>query len=98
MLPMAVFLAVIFGVIVVGLMRSHPAAVVSTADPVRVSEAVGVILILKALAACCPALTGIEAIANLGLGRCPVLIKAGQRHMSQFGDYASLAREDEGRL
>ena len=64
MLPMAVFLAAIFGVIVVGLVRSHPAAVVGTAQPVRVSEAVGVILILKAFAAGCSALTGIEAIAN----------------------------------
>src|SRR5579863_3035160 len=64
MLPMVVFLAAIFGVIVVGLVRSHPAAVVGTAQPVRVSEAVGVILILKAFAAGCSALTGIEAIAN----------------------------------
>ena len=58
------FLAAIFGVIIVGLLRSHPAAVVGTAEPVRVSEAVGVILILKAFAAGCSALTGIEAIAN----------------------------------
>jgi len=46
MAPMVVFLAAIFGVIIVGLMRSHPAAVVGTAAPVRISEAVGVILIL----------------------------------------------------
>ena len=45
-------------------MRSHPAAVVGTAEPVRISEALGVILILKAFAAGCSALTGIEAIAN----------------------------------
>jgi amino acid transporter len=64
MLPMVVFLAAIFGVIVVGLVRSHPAAVVGAAQPVRISEAVGVILILKAFAAGCSALTGIEAIAN----------------------------------
>src|ERR1700722_3449664 len=64
MLPMAVFLAAIFGVIVVGLVRSHPAAVVGTAQPAEVSQAVGVILILKAFAAGCSALTGIEAIAN----------------------------------
>ena len=64
MLPMVVFLAAIFGVIAVGLVRSHPAAVVGTAQPVRVSEALGVILILKAFAAGCSALTGIEAIAN----------------------------------
>jgi len=64
MLPMVVFLAAIFGVIIVGLARSHPEAVVGTAQPARVSEAVGVILILKAFAVGCSALTGIEAIAN----------------------------------
>src|SRR6202451_145204 len=64
MAPMVVFLAAIFGVIIVGLMRPHPAAVVGTAEPVRISEAVGVILILKAFSAGCSALTGIEAIAN----------------------------------
>jgi hypothetical protein len=61
---MVVFLAAIFGVIVVGLVRSHLAAVVGTAQSARVSEAVGVVLILKAFAAGCSALTGIEAIAN----------------------------------
>ena len=51
MLPMVVFLAAIFGVIAVGLVRSHPAAVVGSAQPVRISEALGAILILKALRA-----------------------------------------------
>ena len=64
MLPMVAFLAAIFGVIIAGLLRSHPAAVVGTAQPVRISEAIGVILILKAFSAGCSALTGIEAIAN----------------------------------
>jgi len=64
MAPMAAFLCAIFGVIVAGLLRSHPAAVAGTAEPVGVSEALGVILILKAFAAGCSALTGIEAIAN----------------------------------
>jgi amino acid transporter len=64
MLPMVAFLAAIFGVIVVGLLRSHPEAVVGSAQPVRIGEALGVILILKAFAAGCSALTGIEAIAN----------------------------------
>src|SRR6185437_13812966 len=36
MLPIAVFLAALFGVIAVGLVRSHPAAVVGTAQPARV--------------------------------------------------------------
>src|SRR5579864_469078 len=64
MLPMVVFLCAIFGVIIAGLVRSHPAAVAGTAQPARISEALGVILILKAFAAGCSALTGIEAIAN----------------------------------
>jgi amino acid transporter len=63
-LPMVAFLSAIFGVIIVGLMRSHPAAVVGSAQPVHISEALGAIVILKAFAAGCSALTGIEAIAN----------------------------------
>ncbi|WP_034087118.1 APC family permease [Streptacidiphilus albus] len=64
MLPMVLFLIAIFGVIAVGLVRSHPAALVGTAQPIHISEALGVVLILKAFAAGCSALTGIEAIAN----------------------------------
>jgi amino acid transporter len=64
MLPLVVFLAAIFGVIVVGLVRPHPAAVVGTAQPIHITEALGAIVILKAFAAGCSALTGIEAIAN----------------------------------
>jgi amino acid transporter len=64
MVPMVAFLCAIFGVIVVGLVRSHPAALVGTAEPAVVTEALGLILVLKAFAAGCSALTGIEAIAN----------------------------------
>ncbi|QMU77683.1 APC family permease [Streptacidiphilus sp. PB12-B1b] len=64
MLPMALFLVAVFGVIGIGLTRSHPVAIVGTAQPVHVTEALGVLLILKAFAAGCSALTGIEAIAN----------------------------------
>jgi amino acid transporter len=64
MVPMVAFLCAIFGVIVAGLVRSHPVALVGTAEPVAVTEALGVILVLKAFAAGCSALTGIEAIAN----------------------------------
>jgi amino acid transporter len=63
-LPMVAFLSAIFGIIIVGLMRSHPAAVLGSAQPVHISEALGPIVILKAFAAGCSALTGIEAIAN----------------------------------
>lgn len=64
MLPMMVFLVSIFGVIVIGLLRPHPAALVGGVQPVHVSEALGLVVILKAFAAGCSALTGIEAIAN----------------------------------
>ena len=57
-------LAAIFGVIVVGLLCAHPAAVVSAAQPIHITEALGAIATLKAFAAGCSALTGIEAIAN----------------------------------
>ncbi|WP_194892509.1 APC family permease [Catenulispora pinisilvae] len=64
MVPMLLFLGAIFAVIGAGLFRTHPAAVVGTAVPVHAVEAVSVLLILKAFAAGCSALTGIEAIAN----------------------------------
>ncbi|GAA3083468.1 hypothetical protein GCM10020000_82030 [Streptomyces olivoverticillatus] len=64
MLPLVLFLVAVFGVIVVGLLRSHPAAVVGSVRPVHISEALGTVLVLKAFAAGCSALTGIEAIAN----------------------------------
>ncbi|MEY9861119.1 amino acid transporter [Catenulispora sp. GAS73] len=64
MLPMLLFLGAVFAVIGIGLGRSHPAAVVGSAVPVHAAEAVSVLLILKAFAAGCSALTGIEAIAN----------------------------------
>ena len=64
MLPMVVFVCAIFGVIVAGIVRAHPAAVVGTVAPIQISETVGVLLILKAFAAGCSALTGVEAIAN----------------------------------
>ncbi|MEY9904616.1 amino acid transporter [Catenulispora sp. MAP12-49] len=64
MLPMLLFLGAVFAVIGAGLFRTHPVAVVGTAAPVHAVEAVSVLLVLKAFAAGCSALTGIEAIAN----------------------------------
>ena len=65
MLPMVAFICAIFGVIGLGLFRGgHTLATVGTAQPVHVTEAIGVILLLKAFAAGCSALTGVEAIAN----------------------------------
>jgi len=64
MLPMALFIAAIFAVVILGLFRSHPAASVGTVMPIHITETLGLILLLKAFAAGCSALTGVEAIAN----------------------------------
>ncbi len=64
MLPTLLFIASMAAVIIGGLLRSHRAAAIGTVMPIHVSEALGVILILKAFAAGCSALTGVEAIAN----------------------------------
>ena len=64
MVPTLVFIVGIGAVIVGGLLHSHPDRSIGKSMPLHVSEAVGVILILKAFAAGCSALTGVEAIAN----------------------------------
>ncbi len=63
-LPAAVFLISVFAVIIVGPFHSHPVAVIGKPIPVTATEALGIVLILKAFAAGCSALTGVEAIAN----------------------------------
>ncbi|MHB1534138.1 MAG: APC family permease, partial [Acidimicrobiales bacterium] len=66
LLPTALFIVGIYVVIAAGLFRSHPAANAGF-HPVAIPKAaaaVGVLLILKAFAAGCSALTGVEAIAN----------------------------------
>ncbi|MFJ3234076.1 APC family permease [Streptomyces sp. NPDC086787] len=64
MLPTALFIAAILGVIVLGLLRPHPVAVVGSAESFPVTESLGLLLILKAFSSGCSALTGVEAIAN----------------------------------
>jgi amino acid transporter len=65
MLPTAVFIVSIVAVIVVGPFHSHPVATIgSSLGPIRPTTALGIILILKAFAAGCSAVTGVEAIAN----------------------------------
>jgi amino acid transporter len=64
MLPTLVFIIGIVAVIVGGLLRSHRGAAIGSVLPVHTTEAIGVILILRAFAAGCSALTGVEAIAN----------------------------------
>jgi amino acid transporter len=61
--PTIIFIVAIAVVIVGGLVRSHPVVAPSGQLP-KVAEAVGVLLLLKAFASGCSALTGVEAIAN----------------------------------
>jgi amino acid transporter len=62
-LPTVAFIAAIAAVIVVGLFRSHPVVAPIHTVP-QATETVGLLLILKAFASGCSALTGVEAIAN----------------------------------
>ncbi|GAU69898.1 putative amino acid transporter [Streptomyces sp. NBRC 110611] len=66
--PTAVFIGAILTMIVVGLFRDAPASTVTADGHASVlaqnATAVGALLLLKAFAAGCSALTGVEAVAN----------------------------------
>ncbi|MER6565392.1 APC family permease [Streptomyces sp. NPDC001093] len=66
--PTVVFVGAIFVLIVAGLLRSAPVSTVTAAGHASVvadnATSVGVLLLLKAFASGCSALTGVEAIAN----------------------------------
>ncbi|SFH15963.1 APC family permease [Streptomyces mirabilis] len=64
MLPTVLFIVSILGIVVLGLARGHPVAFVGSAQPVHATEALSVLLLLKAFSSGCSALTGVEAIAN----------------------------------
>lgn len=65
MIPAAVFVVSVLAVIVVGPFHAHPVARIgSNLGPIRPTEALGIVLILKAFASGCSAVTGVEAIAN----------------------------------
>jgi hypothetical protein len=61
--PTVAFIAAIAAVIIGGLIRAHPAVPLDHHLGAS-TEAVGILLILKAFASGCSALTGVEAIAN----------------------------------
>jgi amino acid transporter len=61
--PTVAFIAAMAAVIIVGIFRAHPAVVLDHHVGAS-TEAVGILLILKAFASGCSALTGVEAIAN----------------------------------
>jgi amino acid transporter len=62
-LPTAIFVGAILTVIVAGLIRTAPAAGAAP-QPTTSLQTVGILLLLKAFANGCAALTGVEAIAN----------------------------------
>jgi amino acid transporter len=61
--PTIIFIVAIAAVIIGGLIRMHPAVPVAHNLP-EATETVGLLLLLKAFASGCSALTGVEAIAN----------------------------------
>jgi len=63
MVPTLAFIAAMAVVIIGGLVRSQPDVALTHTMP-SVTDTVGVLLILKAFASGCSALTGVEAIAN----------------------------------
>jgi amino acid transporter len=62
--PTAVFVLSILAVVVVGVFRDRPVAVEHAAAQAHSLHTVGVLLLLRAFANGCAALTGVEAIAN----------------------------------
>jgi amino acid transporter len=61
--PTVAFIAAIAAIIIAGIFRAHPAVVLDHHVGTS-TEAVGILLILRAFASGCSALTGVEAIAN----------------------------------
>ncbi len=62
--PAAVFVVSTLAVLAVGAFHSHPVAHIGSSMTLHATEAIGIVLILKAFAAGCSAVTGVEAIAN----------------------------------
>ncbi len=62
--PAMVFLLSIFATIVFGMLHSHPVARIGSPVTFHATEALGIVLVLKAFAAGCSAVTGVEAISN----------------------------------
>jgi amino acid transporter len=63
MVPTIAFIVSIGVVIIVGMVRGHPSVALDHTLP-QTTETIGTLLILKAFASGCSALTGVEAIAN----------------------------------
>ncbi|MEV7152785.1 amino acid permease [Streptomyces sp. NPDC093084] len=85
MLPALLFIVSILGVILLGLLRSHPVALVGTDRPVHATEALGALVVLKAFSSGCSALTGVEAIANAVPTFRPPSVRRAQRTELMLG-------------
>jgi amino acid transporter len=65
MAPTVIFVVSILAMILFGALHSHPVARVgSYLGPIKPTEALGIVLLLKAFASGCSAVTGVEAISN----------------------------------
>ena len=64
MVPAALFTISVLAVLIVGPFHPKPVALIGSEEPITASKSLGVLLVLKAFAAGCSAVTGIEAIAN----------------------------------
>ncbi len=63
--PTLLFIVGIFAIVGFGFLQPHPVAVIGAdLGPVHATEAMGVVVVLKAFSAGCSSLTGVEAIAN----------------------------------
>jgi amino acid transporter len=84
-IPGAIFLISIFATIVLGAADWHSPHIGSSLGSFRPTEALGVVLILKAFAAGCSAVTGVEAISNGVPAFKPPGIQNAQRTMIALG-------------
>jgi amino acid transporter len=62
--PTLLFIAGMFAIIIFGFFEDGPVKTIGAESHIPVTEALGVVLILKAFSAGCSSLTGVEAIAN----------------------------------
>ncbi len=85
LVPTAVFIFSTLAVIVVGAFHPHPVAVIGTKETFKATEAVGILLILKAFANGATAITGVEAIANSVPAFRPPRVRFAQRTELSLG-------------
>jgi amino acid transporter len=62
--PTFLFIFAMLAMIAVGIVRPHVQAVIGTLQTPTITESLGILLLLKAFASGCSAVTGVEAIAN----------------------------------